>query len=158
MKKKNNSKKEKVFSGLLKDVGSYIKKNYLFLILFVAGFLAVSAINFLKISTSDTVANFRIDDFEVGQVADRTIVASKSLSADATDPVSINEGEKIIKKGFPITEEAYSKLKKMSASPVYIDYRAFANMELFLFLVAILWYLLFSFVSFNRKLNIREPF
>lgn len=157
MKKKNNSKKEKVFSGLLKDVGSYIKRNYLFLILFVAGFLAVSAINFLKISTSDTVANFRIDDFEVGQVADRTIVASKSLSADATDPVSITEGEKIIKKGFPITEEAYSKLKKMSASPVYIDYRAFANMELFLFLVAILWYLLFSFVSFNRKLNIREP-
>ena len=68
-----------------------------------------SAINFLKISTSDTVANFRIDDFEVGQVADRTIVASKSLSADATDPVSITEGEKIMR--YRIETDSIGELK-----------------------------------------------
>ena len=158
--KKNNSKteiKNKRNRRFSSSLGLYIKKEYPFLLLFFFGMLAVSALNFVKISTTQTVANFSLSDFEIGQISDRTIIADRTLPPDSMDPVAILKGEKIIKKGFPITEEGYAKLKKMSASPIYIDYRAFANSELYLFLVAIMWYLLFSFLPFTKKLQFREP-
>lgn len=159
--KRNNSEKENKKTGtagiVLKSVGEYIRKNYPFLILFFAGLLAVSALNFVKISTAQTIANFSLGDFEIGQIADRTIIADRSLPPDNVDPVYVTKGEKIIRKGFPITEEGFSKLRKMSASPLYIDYRAFANSELYLLLLSIMWYLLFTFISVNRKLSFKEP-
>ena len=163
MNKTNRFNSEKIeneeknaFSQFFHSCGIYIQKNYAFLILFFVGLFAVSAINFMKITTVQTVANFSISDFEIGQISDRTIIADRSLSPDELDPVGITKGEKIIKKGFPITEENYAKLKKMATSPLYIDYRAFANSELFIFLLAIMWYLLFSFVEFGRKVLFKE--
>lgn len=163
MNKTNRFNSEKIeneeknaFSQFFHSCGIYIQKNYAFLILFFVGLFTVSAINFMKITTVQTVANFSISDFEIGQISDRTIIADRSLSPDELDPVGITKGEKIIKKGFPITEESYAKLKKMATSPLYIDYRAFANSELFIFLLAIMWYLLFSFVDFGRKVLFKE--
>ncbi|MDD6969910.1 MAG: HDIG domain-containing protein [Treponema sp.] len=163
MNKTNRFNSEKIeneeknaFSQFFHSCGIYIQKNYAFLILFFVGLFTVSAINFMKITTVQTVANFSISDFEIGQISDRTIIADRSLSPDKLDPVGITKGEKIIKKGFPITEESYAKLKKMATSPLYIDYRAFANSELFIFLLAIMWYLLFSFVDFGRKVLFKE--
>jgi len=159
--KKNNTKKdiEKSISrkSIFNESGAYIKKNYMFLLLFFFGVLAVSALNFMKISTSETIASFNIKDFEVGMIADRNIIADRSLSPDELEPISVIKGERIIKKGWPITEEGYAKLRKMSASPLYIDYRAFANNELYIVLLAILWYLLFSFMHTTKKLLFREP-
>lgn len=158
--KKNNSEKDNKPGSVrlvIQGVGQYMRKNYPFLILFFAGLLAVSALNFVKISTAETIANFSLDDFEIGQIADRTIIADRSLPPDNIDPVSVTKGEKIIKKGFAITEEGFAKLKKMSASPLYIDYRAFANSELYLLLLSIMWYLLFTFISVNRRLLFKEP-
>ncbi len=159
--KRNNSEKENNKTGtgrfVMKGAGEYIRNNYPFLILFFTGLLAVSALNFVKVSTAQTIANFSLEDFEIGQIADRTILADRSLPPDNIDPVSVTKGEKIIKKGFPITEEGFSKLKKMSASPLYIDYRAFANSELYLLMLSIMWYLLFTFISVNRKLLFKEP-
>lgn len=161
--KKNNTKIKKdskeagAFKLFFYTVGDYIKRKYPFLILFFVGLLAASAINFVKISTSETVASFNLNDFEIGQISDRTIIADRTIPPDQVDPVAILDGEKIIKKGFPITEESYAKLKKMSASPVYIDYRIFANNELFLLLLAIMWYLLFSFIPFRHKIQFKEP-
>ncbi len=159
--KRNNSEKENgkasIISLVMNATGTYIRHNYPFLILFFVGLLAISALNFLKISTAETIANFSLNDFEIGQIADRTIIADRTLQPDNIDPVAVTKGEKIIKKGFPITEEGFSKLKKMSASPLYIDYRAFANSELYLLLLSIMWYLLFTFISVNRKLVFREP-
>ncbi len=159
--KKNNSEKDNnrpvSANYIVQGIGNYMRKNYPFLIMFFAGLLAVSALNFLKISTAETIANFSIGDFEIGQIADRTIIADRSLPPDNIDPITVTKGEKIIKKGFPITEEGFSKLKKMSASPLYIDYRAFANSELYLLLLSIMWYLLFTFISVNRRLLFKEP-
>ena len=159
--KKNNSEKDNNKPGtaslVMKSVGEYMRHNYPFLILFFVGLLAVSALNFVKISTAQTIANFSLDDFEIGQIADRTIIADRSLPPDNIDPIPVTKGEKIIKKGFPITEEGFAKLKKMSASPLYIDYRAFANSELYLLLLSIMWYLLFTFISVNRRLLFKEP-
>ncbi|MCR4735381.1 MAG: HDIG domain-containing protein [Treponema sp.] len=162
MNAKNNSKsnrdrKDNYFTRYLSYAGKYIRENYKFLILFFVGLLVVSILNFLKISTTESVASFRLDDFEIGQVADRTIIASRSLPADEENPIAIEKDEKIIRKGWTITEEEYAKLKKMSSSPVYIDYRAFANNEMFILFIAILWYMLFSFMPKNHKIEIKEP-
>ncbi len=148
--------KSGVLSTFFENTGNYIKLKYPFLILFVLGFLSVCAVTLVKVSTSESVASFALNDFEIGQVADRDIIANKSLPPDGMDPVAIQKGERIIHKGFVITEEAYAKLKKMSVSPIYIDYRSFANIILFLFLVAVAWYLLYSFLPFNRKIKMRE--
>lgn len=153
--KKNSSKSDK--KNIFDSLGKYIKKEYPFLLLFLFGFLAMSAINFVKISTTQTIANFSLSDFEIGQISDRTIIADRTLPPDSMDPVAILKGEKIIRKGFAITEEGYAKLKKMSASPIYIDYRAFANNELYIFIIALMWYMLFTFLPLSRKLQFREP-
>jgi putative nucleotidyltransferase with HDIG domain len=158
MKNRNNKgEKNSLKANIFAMLGDYIKKHYDYLLLFLIAYLAVSALNFLKVSTTETVANYSLDEFEIGQIADRTIISPKTILPDDVEAVSIQAGEKIIKKGFPITEEGYAKLKKMAASPKYIDYRAFADSELFLFLLGILWYTLFSFLPFKRKIQIKEP-
>ena len=156
MKNKKDSKSENSLKIYFKETGNYIKAKYPFLILALTAFIFASAINFMKISTSQTVASFNLNDYEIGQNADRTIIADRTLPPDVENPVSVTKGEKIIKKGFDITEDAYKKLEKMSASPVYIDYRAFSNGELFLILLTLVWYMLFSFVPFGRKIQFKE--
>lgn len=151
-KKENDNFLRRFFSS----AEEYVKSYYQFLILFIVGIAAVSAVNFMKITTVQTIANFSISDFEIGQISDRTIIADRTLSPDELNPVAVTKGEKIIKKGFAITEESFAKLKKMASSPLYIDYRAFANSELFILMLAIMWYLLFSFVQFGRKILFKE--
>ncbi len=148
--------KENLVNQYFSSIKEYIKEKYPYLIIAIVGFLAVSALNFMKVSTAETVASFVLNDYEVGQISDRTIIADKTLSPTADNPVSIQKGEKIIKKGFAITQEAYEKLEKMSKSPIYIDYRAFANGELYLFMLALTWYLLFAFLPVSKKNSIKE--
>lgn len=156
-KKTTEKEKKNIVKIFFSDAGKYIKQKYNFLLLLLFGFLAVSAVNFIKISTTQTIASFSLSDFEIGQIADRTITADRSLPPDEFETVRIEKGEKIIRKGFAITEEEFAKLRKLATSPAYIDYRAFANSELFLLLLAVTWYLLFSFIPFHRKITFREP-
>lgn len=159
---KNNKRTEeentikKVFQDFNSATKNYIKTKYPFLIVFISGIILITVLNFFKISTAQTIANFVIEDYEVGQISDRTIIAEKDILQDGSNTVFIHKGEKIIKKGFAITEDNYAKLQKMASSPIYIDYRAFANGELFLILLAISWYLLFSFIPFGRKIQVKE--
>lgn len=152
----NNKKKEKGNNVYFQIIVDFVKKNSVAISMMILSFVLVSALNFLNISTTQTVASFDIDGFEIGQIADRTIVANKTLPADENNPVSVKEGEKIIRKGFAITEEGFEKLKKMSESPLYIDFRAFANNELFLFLLMIGWFLLIMFLIPNHQQMFRE--
>lgn len=145
-----------VFIEFFKSLWGYIRIHYQVILLMAIGFIAVSVLNFLNIATSQTIASFRMDDFEIGQIADRTIFATKSIPADEMNPVFIEEGEKIIRKGFPITEDAYSKLQKMSESPIYLDFRAFANSELYLVLLMTMWFLFFSCIFYSKKTLLRE--
>lgn len=154
--KMNNKKKEKGNNVYFQIIVDFVKKNSVAISMMILSFVLVSALNFLNISTTQTVASFDIDGFEIGQIADRTIVANKTLPADENNPVAVKEGEKIIRKGFAITEEGFEKLKKMSESPLYIDFRAFANNELFLFLLMIGWFLLIMFLIPNHQQMFRE--
>lgn len=156
MKSKTEKNQQSLMGMFLSGCGDYIKKKYPFLILFAVSFLIISFVNFWKVSTTESVATFLLDDFEIGQISDRTIIADKDMPADEINPVFIQKGEKVLKKGFPVTEESYEKLRKMVFSPVYLDKRSFANSELYLFIIGIAWYLLMAFIYKARKTKVRE--
>ncbi len=138
------------------STAKYVKDNTVKLLVFLASFLIAVALLFLRISLTNTISTYNINDYEVGQISDITVKAEKSLPADSENPVSVEKGEKVVKKGFPITEEAYAKLKRMSASRAYIDYRSFANSILFLMLLGALYFFLFSRVCLGKKCNHQE--
>ncbi|MCR5289858.1 MAG: HDIG domain-containing protein [Treponema sp.] len=151
----NNTEKKKKFH-LGKIIVQFITEKRLFIILLVVGLCAVSGLCFFNVATRETVASFSIDEFEIGMIADRNIIADKSLPPDIDNPVAIEQGEKIIKKGFPITEEGFNKLKKIAESPIYMDYRAFANSILYLLLLAVIWCLLYASPTLGRTIEFKE--
>ena len=141
---------------LIPSLLAYISKNGLLLLIFLAAFAACSVVVFFDCVTTGAVSSFSIEDYEVGQISDRTVVAAKSLPPDAENPISITKGEKIVKKGFPISAEALEKLSKMAASPEYIDFRTFANKLLFLLLLFALWYFFCSPVLQKKQPKNRD--
>ena len=155
---KNSNKKQRVnyentFWGGLKK---YFKLNYPKIIVFFVTFIILGVVAFFKISTTSTVASYNIEDYEVGQIADITIKASKTLPPTFESPVGIEKDEKIIKKGFPITEEQYAKLKKMAETTSYFDGRAFANSLIYLFLLQVLFYFFMGDLFFKKRIELKE--
>ncbi|MDO4506370.1 MAG: HDIG domain-containing protein [Spirochaetales bacterium] len=149
---KRNDGFKTVSAVITESLGSYLKKNYKVLVLLFVTLAVTVSLCFVKISTTNTIASFNINDYEVGQIADVTIKAIKTLPADYDNPIPIEKGEKVIRKGFPITEEGYAKLKKMSESPVYIDYRAFANSIIYHVLMVVLFFFFFSKIYFKTNM------
>lgn len=135
---------------------TFIKQNATSFLIVSLSFLVVLAISFFDIASRETIVSFQLQEFEIGQIADRTIVSSKDIGPTIEYPQNIEKDEKIIKKGFPISEEAYEKLKKLASSPTYIDYRAFANALIFYVLLAALAIFLFSTKLCGRKMDTKE--
>ena len=157
MKKMNDKQNSPEKSSSIKEeIFTFIRRNLSNIALFICSFLAVGVIVYFRTATAETVANFKLNDFEIGQISDRTIIADKNLAPDLENTVSVEAGEKVIKKGFPISAEAYAKLKKMAESPVYIDYRAFANSILYVVLIAVLWCFLYSSEISGRRTQFKE--
>lgn len=159
-KNKTNTKKdlygENSFKLFFKDAGTYIKLKYPFLILTFVAILVVSLLTYLKLKTVPVFTGFSLDDYRIGQISDRTIIADMDLAPDEDFPIEIIKGEEVISKGFEITEEKYEKLRKLSVTPNYVDYRAYANTELLIILMAICWYILYVFLPFGRKVDFKE--
>ena len=149
---KRNDGIKTVSEIITESFGTYLKNNYKVLVLLFVTLAVTVSLCFVKISTTNTIASFNINDYEVGQIADVTIKAIKTLPADYDNPIPIEKGEKVIRKGFPITEEGYAKLKKMSESPVYIDYRAFANSIIYHILMVVLFFFFFSKIYFKTNM------
>ncbi|MBQ0039833.1 MAG: HDIG domain-containing protein [Treponema sp.] len=149
---KKNDDKKSVGTILTESFGDYLKRDYPVLVLIFITLAVTVALCFVKISTTNTISSFDINDYEVGQIADVTIKAIKTLPADYDNPIPIEKGEKIIRKGFPITEEGYAKLKKMSESPVYIDYRSFADSIIYHILMCVLFFFFFSRIYFKTNM------
>ena len=149
---KRNDGIKTVSEIITESFGAYLKNNYKVLVLLFVTLAVTVSLCFVKISTTNTIASFNINDYEVGQIADVTIKAIKTLPADYDNPIPIEKGEKVIRKGFPITEEGYAKLKKMSESPVYIDYRAFANSIIYHILMVVLFFFFFSKIYFKTNM------
>ena len=153
---KNEKSEENAFALFFGTIGKFIAKNWGFILAFFLTFVAATAIVWYDANTTETLASFALEEYEVGQVADKTIYATKSLPENMQYPVAIEKGEKVIRKGFPITEEEYFKLQKMADSPVYVDYRAFCDKILYLILVSVLWVVLFNPVLLRKKVEIKE--
>ena len=150
--------KKSFVSNFIETAERFIREHKVLLIAFAVFFSAVSVLNFADTSTSETVESFRLEDFEEGAIADRSIYARTTLEPDIENPVSVQEGERIIHKGFKITAEEYSKLKKLAEAPSYMDYRAFADKELFLLLVFVFYFFLFTPVLLKREVEMTELF
>ena len=156
-KKKGKQKEDGVLSELWGSICTYVEKSWSVLALVCAAFLFSAALAFVKVSTAATVSSFDVTRWEVGQISDVTIVSPKTFPPDYDDPVTIEAGEKIIRKGFPITQEALNKLNKMASSPIYIDYRAFANSTIYFALIAVLFFFLFNKIYFkDKKIEFKE--
>ncbi|MBR0032726.1 MAG: HDIG domain-containing protein [Treponema sp.] len=152
---KNQSNSEEN-ANIISMVAYFFKTKWSYVLLFLLFFMAAIAIVYFDTMKSDTVASFKLDEFEIGQVADRNIIAPNSIPPDEFYPFAIEEGEKVVKKGFPISEESYHKLEKMAQSHGYVDYRMFANKMLFLLLVIVLWSILFHPSLLGRTVQMKE--
>lgn len=119
-------------------------------------FAAVAVLAFFNVSRKTTVASFALDEYEIGQVADRTIVADRSLPGTMEYPTVVQKGEKVIRKGFVISEEAYRKLEKMANVHEYIDYRAYADALIYCAVLIVLWFFLFSKTLIGRAPTLKE--
>lgn len=153
---KNDAKKESIFKGVFDSIFHYAKRNAYLLVVFSFIFVITGIIAFFVTASSDTVYSFSLTEFEIGQIADRTIIADKDLPAEVEGDVSVSAGEKVIKKGFPITDKAMLKLQRMAETPAYIDYRGFANKILYLMLLTVLAFLLYNPVIAVKPVSAKE--
>ena len=142
--------------NIWKNIWQYIVKNISSLIVFIVVFAVTLLIAFFDVTTSETIQSFSLNEYEIGQIADRTIEAEKTILADEDFPFVIEKGEKIIKKGFSITEDLYLKLTKMAQTPTYIDYRAFGNIILYFMLLSALMFFLYTKTFSEMKLKLNE--
>ena len=122
----------------------------------IVAYLAAALMALFGVSRDATVASFALDEYEVGQIADRTIIADRGLPSTMEYPTAVREGEKVIRKGFPITEEGYRKLEKMAHTREYIDYLAFGGTLIYLALVLALWIFLYSPALLGRNPPLKE--
>lgn len=147
-----SSDNKHALSMFLTAFKTYVKQNTFVILIFLGVFFSIVVISFMDSASKETVVSFALDEFEIGQISDRTITAEKAIAPTVESPVQIAKDEKVIKKGFPITEEAFEKLEKMAKTPSYIDYRSFANSILFHVLLGALAAFLFSkFFIESRK-------
>ena len=135
---------------------NFISKNKGAFFVLLITFISLLVIAFFDVASRETVATFALSEYQIGQIADRTIVAEKSLPPTEYDPIQVTKDEKIIRKGFPITDENYAKLRKIAEAPTYIDFRALANAFLYLFLMIVLTIFLFSPCMLGRDIKLKE--
>lgn len=152
MKKKQTENERNIFI----EIGQFIKRNASVLIIVGVAFILASLLAFFDVATSDTVVSYKLSDYEVGQIADKTIVAEKSLVGTIENPTVVAKGEKVTRKGFVITNDGYAKLVKMAETPAYIDFRAFANVLVYFILLFSLGFYLFTPTRLGRKIQRRE--
>ncbi len=168
----------KNIKGIWEKNLAHLKKNSSFITVSLVTFLLMLVISLFDVVTSQTVFSLSLSEFSVNQIADRTIIAEQSIqpivegeagsevasteteSVTAIDesqkPIEIIEGEEVIKKGFPITEEQYEKLKIMAETPAYVDVRAFGNASLFWLLFMCLVFFVYSPAILGRNLKLKE--
>ncbi len=133
-----------------------IRTNAPLLVVFTITLIVLLLIAFFDVVTSQTVSSISITDYAINQISDRTIVADQFLIGQDDDPVIITQGEQIIRKGFPITEEQYAKLLVMAQTPSYIDYTSFFKSFFYLLMLGCLTLFLFSPSILGKKIILKE--
>ncbi len=111
---------------------------------------------FIRIAAENTIGRISLQGYEVGQTAVEDIFSPINLEALDDSSVRIEKGDFIVKKGYPITPEQYDTLKKIADSPASTDFVSLGKSVLFLLLLIILFYFVFSRPVLNRDVKLQE--
>lgn len=133
-----------------------VNKSKSCLLVLLAVFLLASFTSVIDYATRNGADKPLYTEYEVGQVSDITVVAKRTIIPVTTDGLVVRAGEKIIKKGFPITEEAYEKLKIIAGEPSKMDFKGIGRTVLYLALLTIVALLLFKMLQKYHVLKLRE--
>ena len=116
------------------------------ILVLIVTFVAVLGVTFADFATREAAAAANYADYEVGQISDITVIAKRNIVPIGGQGISIKAGEKIIRKGFPITEEAYKKLQAISKTSDKLDAKGFMRSFVYLILLILIVVLLVPIV------------
>ena len=119
-------------------------------------FALTAALAFVRIAAENTIGRISLRGYEVGQIAAEDIYSPMEIRAKTLDAASVEKGDLIVQKGYPITPEQYDILKSIADSPASTDFVSLGKSFLFLFLLAVLFYFVFSEPIINRKVRLQE--
>lgn len=138
------------------SVKKFFKNFYSYIIVVLVTFIAMAIIAFMDVASTETVMAYSLTEYEIGQIADKTIVADKTLPPTEDNEITVTKGEKVTRKGFPITADDFAKLRKLAETPEYIDFRSYVNTILYLLILAALGMFLFSDFVLKRRIKITQ--
>ena len=146
---KNNTKKsimpaDGTFAHFLANFKESFKRSSRVLAILAITFGALVIVAFVEHYTRTAITRSAFSEYEIGQVADRTVIASKDIFSIAPDGLTIKKGDRIIRKGFVITSEDYEKLKLLAQNPDKIDLQSLYKTIIYLFLLCLSTYFLLA--------------
>ena len=119
-------------------------------------FAITAGLAFVRIAAENTIGRVSLQGYEVGQTADEDIYSPVSMEARVYGEKPVEKGDCIVQKGYPITLEQYEILKAIADSPASTDFVALGKSFLFLFLLTVLFYFVFSRPVANREIPMQE--
>ncbi len=119
-------------------------------------FVLTAILAFVRIAAENTIGRVSLQGYEVGQIAAEDIYSPMTIESTTFGEPSVEKDDLIVKKGYPITLEQYDILKTIADSPTSTDFVALGKSFLFLLLMAVLFYFLFSDPVTNRRVPMQE--
>ncbi len=119
-------------------------------------FVLTAILAFVRIAAENTIGRVSLQGYEVGQIAAEDIYSPMTIESTTFGEPSVEKDDLIVKNGYPITLEQYDILKTIADSPASTDFIALGKSFLFLLLMAVLFYFLFSDPVTNRRVPMQE--
>lgn len=152
----NGQHKDGVLLHYIHSIMDSVSKSRSCLFVLLVVFLLAAFTSILDYATRNKAGKPVYMEYEVGQISDITVVAKRTIIPVTTDGLVVRAGEKIIRKGFPITEEDYEKLKLIAGEPSKMDFKGVGRTMLFLVLLVIVALLSFKTVQKYHVFKLRE--
>ena len=153
---RNSQHKDGILLHYIHSIMDSVNKSKSCLLVLLAVFLLAAFTSIIDYATRNRAVKPLYTEYEVGQVSDITVVAKRTIIPVTTDGLVVRAGEKIIRKGFPITEEAYEKLKIIADEPSKMDFKGVGRTILFLMLLVLVALLSFKALQKNHIFKLRE--
>ena len=152
----NNQHKDGILLHYFHSIMESVNKSKACLLVLLVVFLLAAFTSIIDYATRNRAVKPLYTEYEVGQISDITVVAKRTIIPVTTDGLVVRAGEKIIRKGFPITEEAYEKLKIIAGEPSKMDFKGVGRTVLFLLLLVLIVLLSFKTLQKTHIFKLRE--
>ena len=153
---RNSQHKDGILLHYIHSIMESVNKSKSCLLVLLVVFLLAAFTSIIDYATRNKAVKPIYTEYEVGQISDITVVAKRTIIPVTTDGLVVRAGEKIIRKGFPITEEAYEKLKIIADGPSKMDFKGVGRTVLFLLLLVLVALLSFKALQKNHIFKLRE--